>query len=70
MAGASSYGGGAEGLERGWWAAVELVGVESCAGTPFIEQARRWRVGCAGGGSAGGAGCLNGVCVATRWGGW
>ena len=50
MAGASGYGGGAAGLERGWWAAVELVGVESCAGAPFIEQARRWRVGCAGGG--------------------
>ena len=66
MAGASGYGGGAAELVRGWWAAVELVGVESCAGTPFIEQARRWRVACAGGSSSGGAGRLNGVCIAMR----
>jgi len=32
VVGASGYGGGTEGLERGWWAAVELVGWRAARG--------------------------------------
>ena len=44
---------------------MELVGGGELRGSPFIEQVRRWRVGCAGDGSAGGAGAL----MASRHGG-
>jgi hypothetical protein len=41
------------------------VGGGELRGSPFIEQVRRWRVGCASGGSVGGAAAL----MASRHGG-